>query len=273
LLFFSSDLNVSDNHKAFVNKELESATKSWAGSPMESAFAAVLRNLTLLQRDQISKTAKILISSWKVLDLADELVGIGAVSSSNQNSEQHEQLFNVIKLGLARLSTVCCHKVLSLLTAVLFEEFAFAMLKVLLNLSEEARQDVQIISEDGSDEHFLGGNLMGFAAKERDSRKFPIINLWVTLIIFQVHAAGLALGSYAKQAAVTTFMGDTLAKTLQTRSKASLAILDQVLEIFLMHLSKFESSSVLIHDLLVIFCHRSLANFCVTCRKGFALGY
>jgi hypothetical protein len=47
-----------------------------------------------------------------------------------------------------------------------------------------------------------------------------------------VQAAGLAIGSFAKKAAVTTFMGDTLAKTLLARSKASLAILQEMQRIF-----------------------------------------
>jgi hypothetical protein len=101
------------------------------------------------------------------MDLADEIVGIGAVSSSSQISEQHEHLFKATKLGLKRLSTACCHKILSMLTAALFEEFAFVFLKVLLNLSDEARQDVQLVMDDGSDERSIGDNLLGFAAKER----------------------------------------------------------------------------------------------------------
>ncbi len=137
---------------------------------MESAFAATLRNLSLLQRDQLSKTAKMLISCWKFLDLADEIAGVGAVSSSNQVLE-NEQLLKVIKLELKNLRTVCCHKVFSMLTAALFEEFAFVLLKVLLNLSDDARQDVQLVLDDGGDElsvgdKLIGENFMGFAAKE-----------------------------------------------------------------------------------------------------------
>jgi hypothetical protein len=54
----------------------------------------------------------------------------------------------------------------------------------------------------------------------------------------QVQAAGLALGSYAKKAAVMTFMGNTLAETLLSRSKASLTILNGIQEIFLVYQSK-----------------------------------
>ncbi len=65
-----------------------------------------------------------------------------------------------------------------------------------------------------------------------------------------MHAAGLAIGNYAKQAAVTTFLGDTLARTLQARSKASLAILDDLQEIFLAYLSKLEYQFLLIHTMI-----------------------
>jgi hypothetical protein len=132
---------------------------------MESSFAAILRSLTLLQRDQLSKIAKLLISSWNFLDLADEIAGVGAVSSGDQIAEQHERLFKPVKSGLNNLCTVCCHKVFSMLIAVLFEEIAFVLLKVLLNLSAEARQDVQLVY-DGSHENSLAGDLFGFAAKE-----------------------------------------------------------------------------------------------------------
>jgi hypothetical protein len=40
-------------------------------------------------------------------------------------------------------------------------------------------------------------------------------------------------------------MGDTLAKTLQARSKASMAIIDAIQQMFLIHLSKHESHFVL----------------------------
>jgi hypothetical protein len=53
-----------------------------------------------------------------------------------------------------------------------------------------------------------------------------------------VQAAGLAIGSYAKKAAVMTFMGNTLAETLHLRSKASLAILHEIQEIFQVYQSK-----------------------------------
>jgi hypothetical protein len=52
------------------------------------------------------------------------------------------------------------------------------------------------------------------------------------IFVLQVQAAGLAISSYAKHAAVTTFMGDTLAKTLLARSKATLAILQEIQGIF-----------------------------------------
>lgn len=212
--------------------------KGWAESPMESAFAAILRSLTLLQRDQLSKTAKLLISGWNFLDIADEIAGVGAVSSGHQIAEQHERLFNPVKNGLNNLCTVCGHKVFSMLIAVLFDEIAFVLLKVLLNLSAEARQDVHLVFEDSSHGNLLAGDLYGFAAKECSTLISDDFYLF-TLFIFQVHAAGLAIGSYAKHAAAKTFMGDILAKTLMVRSKASMAILNQLQDLFQCYQSMF----------------------------------
>jgi len=77
------------------------------------------------------------------------------------------------------------------------------------------------------------------------------------LIVLQVQAAGLAIGSFAKKAAATTFMGDTLAKTLLSRSKASLAILQEMQRIFQVY------QSVLCFFLLIIAIDVVIA-FCAT---------
>ena len=148
---------------------------------MESAFAAILRSLTLLQRDQLSNIAKLSISSWNFLDLADEIAGVGAVSSGDQIAEQHERLFKPVKSGLDNLCTVCCHKVFSVLIAVLFEEIAFALLKVLLNLSAEARQDVQLV-DDGGHENSLADDLFGFAAKECSTTTLNSVFMFTLLL-------------------------------------------------------------------------------------------
>ena len=160
-----SELQSSDNHQEFINKELESNSKCWSGSPMESAFVVTSRKCTLIQRDQLSKITKLLISSWKFLELADEITGIGATSMGNEIAELGECLFEAIKAGLKNLHLVCCSKVLSMLTAMLFEESAFTLLKVLLNLSDEARNDVQLVFDDSRKDESFGGNLMNFATK------------------------------------------------------------------------------------------------------------
>jgi hypothetical protein len=164
-LIDASELTASESHYEFVNEELQSSCKCWAGSPMESAFAVTTRKCTLIQKDNISKIAKLLISSWKFLDLADEIAGISAASSSHEITDQRESLFHVIKLGFHNLHSVCCQKVFSMLASVLFEEFAFALLKVLLNLSDEARNDVQLVIDDSISNQSLGDNLTGFAMK------------------------------------------------------------------------------------------------------------
>ena len=204
---------------------------------MESAFAVTTRKCTVIQREHLSKIASLLISSWKFLDLADEIAGIGAVSSSHEVTQQSESLFLAIKLGVHNLHSVCSQKIFSMLTSVLFEEFAFALLKVLLNLSHETRNDVQLVYDDGVSNQSLGDNLAGFAMKasRTNTSRSPLGFICDRL---QVQAAGLALGSYAKKAAVMTFMGNTLAETLLSRSKASLTILNGIQEIFLAYQSK-----------------------------------
>jgi hypothetical protein len=161
----ATELTSSENRQEFINQELQSSSKCWAGSPMESAFAVTVRKCTLIQRENLSKLAKFLIFSWKFLDLADEIAGIGAASSSDARTEQSDALFKVIKLGIHNLNSVCCQKVMSMLTSVLFDEFAFSLLKVLLNLSDEARNDVQLVFDDDPTNHSLGDNLAGFAGK------------------------------------------------------------------------------------------------------------
>ena len=138
---------------------------------MESAFAVTTRKCTVIQREHLSKIASLLISSWKFLDLADEIAGIGAVSSSHEVTQQSESLFLAIKLGVHNLHSVCSQKIFSMLTSVLFEEFAFALLKVLLNLSHETRNDVQLVYDDGVSTQSLGDNLAGFAMKASRTKK------------------------------------------------------------------------------------------------------
>jgi hypothetical protein len=138
---------------------------------MESAFAVTTRKCTVIQREHLSKIASLLLSSWKFLDLADEIAGIGAVSSSHEVTQQSESLFLAIKLGVHNLHSVCSQKIFSMLTSVLFEEFAFALLKVLLNLSHETRNDVQLVYDDGVSNQSLGDNLAGFAMKASRTKK------------------------------------------------------------------------------------------------------
>ena len=161
----ATELNSSENHQEFINQELQSSSKGWAGSPMESAFAVTTRKCTLIQRENVSKLAKFLISSWRFLDLADEIAGIGAASSTHAITEQSDALFKVVKVGIHNLNSVCSPKILSMLTSVLFEEFAFSLLKVLLNLSDEARNDVQLVLDDSITNHSLEENLTGLAVK------------------------------------------------------------------------------------------------------------
>jgi hypothetical protein len=170
-------LTSSENHKEFINEELDTHSKSWAGSPMESAFVVASRKCTLLQRDQIPKIAKLLISSWHFFDLADEIAGVSAADLIAEVTEQEEHLFRAIKSGVENLRAVCCQKVLSMLIVALFEEFAYALVKVLLNLSGDAQNDVQLVFDDDGMGHSTSGNLLGFASK---------LSFAKTFILFQV---------------------------------------------------------------------------------------
>ena len=165
MLIIVSDLDSSNNCKAFINQEFQASSKCWTGSPMETAFSLATRKCTHFQRDHLPKLAKLLVSKWNFLDLVDEIVGISVASLRNQVLDQQVQLFERIKMGLKDLHTVCCQKIFSILTAMLFDEFAFAILKVLLNLNDDARNDVQLVINDYTKEDSMGANLMGLAAK------------------------------------------------------------------------------------------------------------